>query len=84
MKSAMPFFGVTVPQVKRIVSLLVHEHPFADADAWQDTLLDIWRRAAKREERYAAVACGSVAAHRRFAEALSALHSVCKPSGNPY
>lgn len=55
MKSAMPFFGVTVPQVRRIVSSLVREHPFADADAWQGTLLDIWRRAAKREERYAAV-----------------------------
>ena len=46
MKSTMPFFGVTVPHVRRIVSSLVRERPFADADAWQATLLDIWRRAA--------------------------------------
>ena len=66
MKSAMPFFGVTVPQVRRVVSSLVREHPFADIDAWQDALLDIWRRAAKREERYAAVEILNHARHRRW------------------
>lgn len=66
MKSAMPFFGVTVPEVRRIVSSLVRERPFADADAWQDTLLDIWRGAGKREERYAAVEILNHARHRRW------------------
>lgn len=66
MKSAMPFFGVTVPQVRGIVSSLVRERPFTDADTWQDTLLDIWRRAAKREERYAAVEVLNHARHRRW------------------
>ena len=66
MKSAMPFFGVTVPEVRRIASSLVRERPFADVDAWQDTLLDIWRRAAKREERYAAVEILNHARHRRW------------------
>ena len=65
----MPFFGVTVPRVRRIVSSLVPEHPFADADAWQATLLDIWRRAAKREERYAAVEILNHAGHRRWVTA---------------
>jgi len=66
MKSAMPFYGVTVPEVRRIVSSLVRERPFADADAWQATLLHIWRSAAKREERYAAVEILNHAPHRRW------------------
>ncbi len=66
MKSAMPFFGVAVPQVRRVVSSLVRERPFVDAEAWQDTLLDIWRRAARREERYAAVEILNHARHRRW------------------
>lgn len=66
MKSAMPFYGVTVPQVRRIVATLVRERPFADADAWQATLLDIWRAAAKREERYAAVEILNHTRYRRW------------------
>ena len=66
MKSAMPFYGVTVPQVRRIVATLVRERPFADPHAWQATLLDIWRGAAKREERYAAVEVLNHARYRRW------------------
>ena len=66
MKSAMPFYGVTVPQVRRIVASLVRERPFAEADAWQATLLDIWRGAARREERYAAVEILNHARYRRW------------------
>lgn len=66
MKSAMSFYGVTVPEVRRIVSTLVRERPFMDADAWQATLLDIWRRAAQREERYAAVEILNHARYRRW------------------
>lgn len=66
MKSAMPFFGVTVPQVRRIVATLVRERPFADPHAWQATLPDIWRGAAKREERDAAVEVLNRARYRRW------------------
>ena len=66
MKSAMPFYGVTVPQVRRIVSSLVRDRPFANADTWQASLLDIWRGAAKREERYAAVEVLNHARYRRW------------------
>ena len=66
MKSAMPFYGVTVPQVRRIVSSLVRDRPFANADTWQASLLDIWRGAAKREERYAAVEVLNHARCRRW------------------
>ena len=55
MKSAMPFFGVGVPQCRRIAHAVFRAHPLADAGAWQAAILDLWRNAAHREERYAAV-----------------------------
>ena len=55
MKSAMPFLGVGVPQCRRIACSVFKAHPLPDARAWEAATLDLWRRAAHREERYAAV-----------------------------
>jgi 3-methyladenine DNA glycosylase AlkD len=56
MKSAMPFRGVPVPQVRRTTRTLLAEHPLGDRLAWHDTVLELWDGAAYREERYAAIA----------------------------
>ena len=56
MKSAMPFRGVPVPQVRRTTRALLAADPPAGRDAWHDTVLDLWDGAAYREERYAAIA----------------------------
>ena len=55
MKSDMPYLGVGVPQCRRIASAVFARHPLPDAGAWEAAILDLWRRAAHREERYAAV-----------------------------
>ena len=55
MKSDMPYLGVGVPECRRIAGAVFARHPLPDADAWEATILDLWRRAAHREERYAAV-----------------------------
>ena len=55
MKSAMPFFGVAVPQCRRIAHAVFKAHPLPDTGAWEAAILDLWRNAAHREERYAAV-----------------------------
>ena len=55
MKSGMPYLGVGVPQCRRIASALFARHPLPDADAWEAAVLDLWHRAAHREERYAAI-----------------------------
>ena len=55
MKSEMPFFGVGVPQCRRIAQTVFRSHPLADAGAWERAILDLWRHAARREERYAAI-----------------------------
>ena len=55
MKSEMPYFGVGVPQCRRIAGSVFRTHPLPDADAWEAAILDLWRDAAHREERYAAI-----------------------------
>ena len=55
MKSEMPYLGVTVPQCRRIAAAVFRLHPPPDSDAWERSILDLWRGARYREERYAAV-----------------------------
>lgn len=64
MKSAMPFHGVPMAQVRVIARAAVASHPIPTAAQWQATIRALWDQAARREERYAASA---VARHRVFA-----------------
>jgi 3-methyladenine DNA glycosylase AlkD len=56
MKSAMPFHGVPVPEVRRIARAELGAHPLPDRQTWHDTVLELWDGATHREERYAALA----------------------------
>lgn len=66
MKSAMPFLGVRVPDVRELVRELARERPFRTLDALRDTTLGLWRAAGHREERYAATALLHVPSARRL------------------
>jgi len=55
MKSSMPYLGVAVPQCRRIAASVFKAHPIQDAGAWEAAILGLWRTAAHREERYAAI-----------------------------
>ena len=55
MKSEMPYLGVTVPHCRKIAAGVFRRHPPPDAGAWERSILDLWRNAGYREERYAAV-----------------------------
>ena len=46
---------MAVPQCRRIVAAAFRAHPLPDADAWEAAILWLWRQAAFREERYAAI-----------------------------
>jgi 3-methyladenine DNA glycosylase AlkD len=61
MKSRMPFLGVRVPEVRRVAASAVAAFPFASGEELRTTVLDLWRGATFREERYAAI---DVTAHR--------------------
>jgi 3-methyladenine DNA glycosylase AlkD len=53
MKSEIPFLGVALPDVRRVTSEVLARAPPAD---WRETVLELWRGAEYREERYAALA----------------------------
>ena len=55
MKSAMPYHGVPTPLLRQICKTMFADLPFATASDWQTQVLDIWRNARFREERYAAL-----------------------------
>lgn len=56
MKSAMPFRGVRVPDVRRVARTAARSHGIRIPDAAIPAALILWDEAAYREERYAAMA----------------------------
>jgi len=63
MKSEMPFRGVSSPVQKRLWRDAFAAHPLATAADWTGVVLELWRTAAFREERYTAV---GLASDRRY------------------
>jgi 3-methyladenine DNA glycosylase AlkD len=62
MKSEMPYHGVPSPVFKQAVRELFADYEPASAEAWHDDVLDLWRNAKFREERYAAI---TLSGHRQ-------------------
>jgi 3-methyladenine DNA glycosylase AlkD len=56
MKSAMPFLGVRVPEVRRLVRTLVRDLGIKDPGELATAARELWDDATHREERYAAAA----------------------------
>ncbi len=63
MKSAMPYYGVSTPSLRAVLKTTFADVEFATAAQWQAQVLEIWRNARFREERYAAI---GLAGHKRF------------------
>ena len=55
MKSAMPYHGVPTPALRALCKAAFADVQFATAEQWQAQVLEIWREARFREERYAAI-----------------------------
>jgi 3-methyladenine DNA glycosylase AlkD len=56
MKSAMPYWGVMTTPLRELCRELFPRYPLRDFDEWREVVLEIWRDARRREERYAAIA----------------------------
>jgi 3-methyladenine DNA glycosylase AlkD len=54
-KSAMPCYGISVPLLRQTCKRVFRDVTFANADAWRRGVLELWREAKHREERYAAI-----------------------------
>ena len=55
MKSAMPYHGVPTPLLRQVCKATFADVQFTTASQWQTQVLDLWRDARFREERYAAL-----------------------------
>jgi 3-methyladenine DNA glycosylase AlkD len=55
MKSTLPFYGVTTALLRQVCKTTFADVRFASAPQWRAQVLDIWRKARFREERYAAL-----------------------------
>jgi 3-methyladenine DNA glycosylase AlkD len=64
MKSTMPYYGITSPQVIAVCKKVFAENPFPSCVEWQAAILGLWRSARYREERYAAIRLVSLKRHR--------------------
>ncbi|GAC1506028.1 MAG: DNA alkylation repair protein [Candidatus Dormibacteraceae bacterium] len=64
MKSTMPYYGVTAPQVDSACKKVFAEHPVPSCVEWEVAILALWRGARYREERYAAIRLVSLKRHR--------------------
>ena len=69
MKSAMPFRGVPMPEVRRLTKAAVRAHPLEDQGALIDAVTELWDAATYREERYAALTVLQVPRHRPWRDA---------------
>ena len=64
MKSTMPYYGVTSPQVDAVCKKVFAENPFPSCVEWRTAILELWRGARHREERYVAIRLISLKRHR--------------------
>ncbi len=55
MKSVMPYHGVPTPLLRQVCNATFADVQFATTSHWQTQVLDLWRNARFREERYAAL-----------------------------
>jgi 3-methyladenine DNA glycosylase AlkD len=67
MKSALPFHGVAAPLRRQLVKTAVRALPLPDDAALRATVLDLWRGATHREQRYAALDLLRLPHHQRWA-----------------
>jgi 3-methyladenine DNA glycosylase AlkD len=65
MKSTMPYYGLHSPQVDAICKRVFAEHPLRSCGDWRAGILELWRNAPHREERYAAIRLISLKEHRQ-------------------
>jgi 3-methyladenine DNA glycosylase AlkD len=55
MKSAMPFHGVASAPARAVFRRVLGAVPLPDAETWRARMLELWRGATHREERYGAL-----------------------------
>lgn len=66
MKSEMPYLGVSAVPLRKASKAVIAATPLESFEDWRDTVLDLWRKARYREERYAAIELARYSRYRKF------------------
>ena len=66
MKSSMPYLGVQAPQLSQAVRAVFAAHALESFEEWRDAVMELWREARYREERYAAIELAGYSRYRPF------------------
>jgi 3-methyladenine DNA glycosylase AlkD len=66
MKSAMPYFGIQAHTLEKLARAIFAKHPMENIESWRDTVLELWRDARYREERYLAIKLAGHPAYGNF------------------
>jgi 3-methyladenine DNA glycosylase AlkD len=64
MKSSMPYYGVRAAAVRAACKRVFAKRPLGSCTEWRSEILELWRRAKYREERYAAIELVQLKSHR--------------------
>ena len=64
MKSTMPYHGLRAAEMRAVCRQVFAAYPIESCSEWQDAILELWRGAKFREERYAAIELLLVRRHR--------------------
>ncbi len=73
MRSALPFHGVPLPDVRTAVTAILRQHRPADRGAWREAILQLWDGVRHREEWYAALTLARSRSGRAWAQDLDSL-----------
>src|SRR5277367_5423632 len=66
MKSKMPYLGISAPLQRKTAKVVFAAHPLDSFEVWRDSVLELWRKARYREERYAAIFLAEYRHYREF------------------
>jgi 3-methyladenine DNA glycosylase AlkD len=69
MKSQLPYYGVAMPDVRRIARQVFRDRPPQSRAAWEATVRALFDDATRREERYAALVLLGLPRHAAYLDA---------------
>lgn len=73
MKSTLPYRGIKMPHLRKLMQPLLTEHTLRSHDEWESTIRELWDSATHREEWYAAIAIARYGRYREYRRSLQAL-----------
>jgi 3-methyladenine DNA glycosylase AlkD len=62
----MPYLGIQATPLRKVARAVFSAHKVDSFEEWRDAVLELWRGARYREERYLAIELAGYSAYRKF------------------